>query len=371
MGDSGLRLRYERGPDFFRFLSMQGEDFRVFLGEEPREDRPPTQQAERSVHLVATFSHRMGYIDGVAQSIGYLGDFRVHRSRKLPIIWRKAYADLIRNTQIIDEIKNCTRCITAVIDENTPAMRALVEPKKKTSFRYIPIDRYRTVSILGKLPWSRLLHRSSLHSRTLRARRAEKGDRVRLLAFLDRNAKLRPYGFPAEIEMARRERTWPEFSIESFWLTENRDGEILCAFAPWSPSPAKRIIIDRLPSGSAFTLWLAKLFGFYTPRLQEELQITTLTWLETEARLSLADKQSVFRFTLDSFFCSSTPGYRFNAQNSMIAFCDFDQEPLIGGLSGYITQQIPMTLYEVTADQAKTQAQTERLRPSGFEIALV
>jgi len=358
---TGLVLRYDRKPDFFRFLEFQSDAHWVFTGSS-------TPNSE-SVELVSTVSLRNGYMHGVLKRVGYLGDLRVHSSPRLTALWRKAYGDLLRQSASIEELEGCESFLTAVINENQGATRALVHPKRDFGYRYTALSPYRMVTLLGRVPGSRFF--TPGEKRAYSWVRSTPKDRDELEAFLDAMGRTRPWGFVGKEELEHRLRAWPNFSIHSFWICRAKSGgRVLGAFAPWSPAPAKRILVDRFPRGTGPLLQIARALGVPVPRPGGELRLNYLTWLELDPSLPLTQRQSMLREGLRSY----EESIRGDSSRSLVAFCDFDQEPLACGLRGYLMQETPMTLYAVSGShqsEPPCPPGISKLRPPGFEMALV
>jgi hypothetical protein len=355
-GDSrpgGMRLRYERSPDFFRFLSFQGNKSHVFIGSE-----------ESSIDFVCSLTLREAHgSEGVTQ-VGYLGDLRVHSSPRLTVAWRKTYGELLRRRHEVTELRSCEGFLTAILRDNLAASHALVTPRKDLGYRYDALCDYRMVTLLGRWPGG--LNTSPLAE----WKNAQPGDQSELIEFLDRCGRSRPWGFVAPSEFTHRLRTWPGFSVSSFWIArEQTRGRVIGAFAPWSPSPHKRILVEKLPRSLALALRPFRWLGLPIPAPGEELRVQYLTWLELDPALSLRMRQELFRAGLNAYWRSPS-----RPRSSLLAFCDFDSETLSPGLPQYLKTETKLTLFQVVASSEplpSAGAFGPGCRPPGFEMALV
>jgi hypothetical protein len=76
-------------------------------------------------------------------------------------------------------------------------------------------------------------------------RRADERDVPRVAAFLDDDARRRPFGYVfTEEELRRRLETWPGLTPASFYLAEGGAGELAGCLALWDAAPVKRTVVQ-------------------------------------------------------------------------------------------------------------------------------
>lgn len=371
MSGTQLRLRYLRSPDFFSFLQDQSKEFFVFIYENPKGD----------ILGVGTLSLRDAYLHGKQIPLGYLGDLRIKTDRKLAVVWRQFYASLLQKASQIQELRGCQHFITAVLDDNPIARNALIE-KSSAKFKYIPLFHYEMVNLLSKFPWP-----SDSYSKFI-CRRATEEDRDVLWKFLSEQNKKTLFGFTDD-EWNRRLKTWPDFDVTRFWICKKRrhlnsanferahskqENPILGCFATWSPTPHKRILVEKLSLPTQ--LFFSTLRGLGAPKVKlgQVLPVTYLTHLYTLDSLSSEDRSSVFSALLHEYVQSDP-----HAKDSLISFCNFKNQPLLERFFPWITQKVPITLYQVIPNfkdisnehlDLSRHPELMNVTP-GFEIALV
>lgn len=350
MHGAGLHLRYERAPNFFRFLEYQSDTAYVFYVRKPA----------GTIGGMGTISIRPGYIHGILTSVGYLGDLRINRDRRLARRWRQFYAALLAAAPEMPELQYCRHFLTAILDTNHAARRALVEAPR-APFRYQELAPYRMVNILGRFPWPR-------PGRTgpWRVFTPAPEDMPRVFAFFDMQNGRKAFGF-APGEWQRRLEHWQGFGPDNFVVCAV--GDRLCGvFATWTPYPAKRIVVTRLPRLAHWLCRGLRRCGLDAPCSGQPLQVLYLTALHIDETLPDARRATIFGAMLDFLW---QRGDTRSAQ--VLAFCDFVQRPLAAALTGYLTHTTPLCLYQVRHTDAAidTAISTSGMFPPGFEMALV
>ena len=348
MNAAKLNLRYERKPDFFRFLKFQSDRSLVFIARDERNE----------LGSVATVSIRPGYVGGHKENVCYLGDLRIGMNRRIVLNWRKLYSEIIHHAPDLRELGNSRSFITSIIDDNKLARAALVQ-SKKAEFEYRHLSSYKMVNLLARL-------KSGKPAGGIEIKLASLQDLPKVFQFLDKKHIHRAFGYD-ESEWKRRLCVWPGLSAESFVLA--LDGsEIKGVFALWSPASAKQIMVDRLPAvlRSAFTAFrpvLPKL-----PRVGQALSITYLTHLHLEDKLQEKERALIFRQMLDFVYDE-----KLARQAQFLSYCDFNSHSLLPALSGIISHKTPISLYQVVGKKWANCPELQTLgdRPPAFEMSLV
>ena len=337
MEGQSLRLRSDRSPDFFRFLRYQGPEHAVVL-----------HRGQEGIDGLGTLAFRNGYVNGRLCRVGYLGDLRIAFRRALIREWRKCFSELL-------EACGDVRFLTAIIDENARAQNALIR-STKAPFRYRRLASYWMVNVLAGLPFVSAIPNSD----GIACRRALATDVVALRAFLDSQHRAKAFGYAfAEGELERRFETWEGFSISSFFLA--LDGRrIVGCFAPWSPSDAKRNIIERVP-------WYLTVLRpiLRIPRQGQAVYANYLTHLEIDPSLGSADRRRVFSALFRYYYA-----HHRDRTAHVVSFCDYSATRFHEGLGGFVLQKIPMTLFSVAHVDSHEQS-IDGCEEPGFEMALV
>ena len=353
-------ISYEREPNFFKFLSFCGPLSFIFL---------IRLKKNGEILGVGTLVLRPGLIKGEKKWVGYLGDLRVKPNPRASVIWRKFYGDLLSNSDLIEEFGGCEFFYTSILKENLKAMNALVH-NKKNPFQYFHLMEYKMVNILIKYPELRLLPNFQKIELDVHFSRACLGDKEEIIKFLRCQNKKRAFGFCFEEhydELNFRLDKWDNIVLENFILAKDKKGQIKGLTLLWSPSPSKKIKIEKLPPSLKFYFLVQGLLK-KSPQEGEELEVLYLNFLEIDQSLKEVDKKLIFSSMIDYV-------YRLPQSKSFhaISYCSFEKT-LFDNLEGYVMHSTALSLYlvqrrkkigedEVTPDLG--------LLPPGFEMSLV
>lgn len=337
MDTDKLVLTYIREPDFFTFLTYQGNEIFVFCSENEKEE----------ISGVATLTIREGYVNEKTARIGYLSDLRVKRelmSKNFSKVWKECMGELILKIKEIPELK-CDYLITAIMAGNKAAKKSLVnQPKNK--FHYEKLCNYRMVSIVTayrQLPFSLGMNVSRCT------------DMSEVLDFLEKENQTRQFGFTRKF-IQKAIINWPGLDLNSFIKVE-KNGKILGMCATWNPSPTKKIIFEKLPLGLKLLNFMAS-FITKTPKEGKELEVQYLNFLVLKEKNALAAiinflrAQGVFK------------------QFHLLGFVDYAHAPLKGLLRHCILDETKLELYQVVSKEHIDDIVKLDGIP-GFEISLV
>lgn len=348
LGGEGLKIRFVRSPDFFSFVRCRSEDGRVFLG----------RNGAGRLGAMGTLNLRPAYVNGELATVGYLGDLRVTPDRRLARGWREFYGDLLIEARNMADLGYCRHFLTSVMASNPAALAALVR-NGRNPFSYRKVCDYQMVNVLGRLP----SQRARVAGLELSVSTA--ADMDALTNFLDGENRLAALGF-TRAEWPRRLSAWRGFGPESFVIAR-RGGRIAGCLAPWSPSHAKRIVIERLPPLTRLGFDVLRLARPNIPRQGGELEVSYLTHLQITHEEPIEERRRIFRAMLDFAIDEKLAG-----EASLLSFFDDLSAPLMPASMPYLLQRSEMALYLVTPRSGKDSADGELGRlPPGFEIALV
>lgn len=356
MQTSSFDVQYRRAPDFFRLLRYQGARSYVFIGVD----------ADGKVQAVASLTLRPGWVNGVATTVGYLGDLRVGTDRRIIASWRACYGAMIKSALGIDELADCTAWFTVILDANTLARRALGSSKAGAP-RYVELARFTMRNFVARLPGARHYDAPRTKEQS-NVRSAGPEDLEALTRFFDEENRMLALGF--RDELARRLREWDGLELSRFVIVRE-GGEIVACFAPWSPSAAKETVVSRVPATLALLGRVAARLAsgwIRVPAPGEPLRVGYLTHLTFARRLGDAARADAFRAMLDYVFDDWS-----RLSWHCVAVADFEAWGLASRLRGYLQQPVPITIYGVVAPNA-TDAAVEDLRragPPAFEMAIV
>lgn len=223
--ETELALSIRRDPDFTALLRLQSPDWECWVAEE-----------EGRVEAMASLVFRDGYLGGEIRRVGYLGDLRLSPRVQGRHLLNRVYGPTLAESAAA---RGCVASLTAVIASNERALRALTAQNRRQQGmpRYTPLRDFRIRNVHLTLP--RFPKRSAF-----RVRRAADADIPALAAFLDADARRRPFGQPMpESELRRRLAEWAGLRIESFYLAEDAAGAMVGCLAVWDAAPVKRTVV--------------------------------------------------------------------------------------------------------------------------------
>ena len=353
-------ISYDRKPDFFKFLSFCGPLFFVFL---------VRLKKEEGICGVGTLVLRPGFIQGENKWVGYLGDLRIQPGPRASVIWRKFYGDLMNHAHSIEEFGGCKFFYTSILRENQKAMNALVF-NKKNPFQYFPLAQYKMVNILIRLPghYFKSTRKKSLND--IAFSRGCLEDKEEITEFLRSQNKDRAFGFCFEDkfdEINFRLERWSHSLLENFILARDKKGKIMGLTFLWSPSPSKKIKIEKLQTSLKLYFYLQKIFK-KSPKEGGELEVLYLNFLELRKSLSESDKRQLFSSMINYIYdLPISRGYH------ALSYCAFEGTPT-DNLKGHIKHETSLSLYLVQRRQKMGEdgpMPEIGIIPPGFEMSLV
>jgi hypothetical protein len=346
--ETELALSIRRDPDFTALLRLQSDDWECWVAED----------AGR-VEAMASLVFRDGYLGGERRRVGFLGDLRLSPAVQGRHLLNRVYGPTLAQSAAA---RGCAASLSAVIASNERALRALtVQNRRQRGMpRYTPLTDFRIRNVHLTLP--RLPKRSAF-----RVRRAAEADLPALAAFLDADARRRPFGQPMpKAELRRRLAEWPGLSIDSFYLAEDRDGALAGCLAMWNAAPVKRTVVAayrgkmrRIKTGYDIA---ARLLRF--PRLPDPGE--ELRYLYATHQAVPSDDPAVLRALLERVYADHRrSGY------VLLSFFGPEGDPMEPAFRGFQFTDLPARLFVVTPPGVEPPPECLAPGRPGFEMALV
>lgn len=353
--EGSLVLSTRRDPDFFALYDIQRGAYRCHLYDD-------------AFQGMATVLDRDGFLDGVAQRVGYLGDLRIRgtsRERvRFPALYGRGLADHSASS-------GCRAYYTAVLAENALAIASLTQKtgddkrarRRRAQPLYTLITPYQMASIQVVVPPALLRARAPAG---VQVRTAVVEDVPRIARFLHEDHQARAFGYRFDTgELEHRLAHWPGFSLDNTFLVEGGDGALLACATAWDPSPVKRYRVLRW--AGAMRALRASMRGASAvlgcpplPRTGEDFRTLYLTNLSVKG-----DDPLVLRALLGAVY-----PHAWRARAHLMALPLWgDHDPHAEALRGFLVQRLAFSLYGVTLPDSPRAAPWPRGRP-GFEIAL-
>jgi hypothetical protein len=217
-----VTIRIDREPDFFALNRLEGERWRVGLGER-----------NGSVVGCIAISERRSFANGSVTRIGYVGDLKVHPSH--------------RDTRVADALSHYAQRACSDLPTDAPVMitvlggnrameRRLAGPRGVPAFNRLATIRTHSIPIL----WRRAINDSD----SIRISPAEWSD---LEEMITRWARVGPSRQLAPVLTAEGLAKWireaPGLDISSYRLARAPGGRLLGFFALWDQRPFKQLTV--------------------------------------------------------------------------------------------------------------------------------
>lgn len=348
METDGVAVEYDRSPDFFKFLDMQFKRYYVFIFR---------IKPEGDIYGSATIGIRDGYIKGEIEEIAYFGDLRMAKKRKIRLLWKNNYNQMLDALTSIEELKHIKHIYTAIMGENSAAIRSLIKNKKNT-FSYLPMHHFNMVNIIMKKPLKK-----DPNTLKLKVRFATQKDSEYVFNFLDQEQKKRAFGYPfTKSYTDNRLKTWPGLKIVDFIIIE-RDKKIIGACNLWAPDKFKRINLTSLTKSLKIVSKFMNVFKDF-PRIGEPLKILYINNFEIDGKNKR--EKSLILNTLLHFIFTHKKKYSFH----QVAFKDIHIENLSKSLNNFYVQKESINVYQVITKGNELYNLQLQL-PESFEMSLV
>ena len=220
-----VSLRFEREPNYFHAVSVQGDRHHALVARDA---------ANARISAMHTRVVRRVYIDGIVQRLGYLGQLRTDDS--LPKgFWR--YRRLMREgfeagRRLCRAADELPYDLTSILADNRPARRFL-EAGLRGLPRYTPVANWHTLVFSSRT-------RPGRSSAVRRASHADVPAIARLLNDCNARMQFAPVWTEADLLCARRSRG---LSPTDFVVAES-DGRLSACVAVWDQRAFKQTIVD-------------------------------------------------------------------------------------------------------------------------------
>jgi len=341
-----LELAQERDPSFFALLDLHAAPYDTWIAEND------ALGVASAGSIVVHPAHVLGQV----RQVGYTADLRAlpafARMRAVPTAYRVAMREAERR-------HGAELFYTTVLGSNRVWLNAIARSERRAEMPlHRLICRFHMTAVQFTFKNKR---RASVN-----VARATHSDADALLAFLSASARERMFGYVVnEALFAQRLKRWPGFSISSFFIARDRQGNIVGCLAPWDSTPVKRSRIiqydTRLSRLKLIYDAAARVFGFVPlPNPGELFRYSYLTHLEIAD-----DNPLVLRDLLRAAYAELRP----RDLHFMAAMIPRGS-PLAKAFGDFFVDRTEFNLYAVV-EKASPLANTDftSLRP-GFEMAL-
>lgn len=295
-----ISLRYDRSPDFFAFLKVQGTHSVVFIMENDGQ----------TIGGVGVVTSRECLVGGRVAVVSYLSDLRTDTklSKRTRVQWRQLYEEIVENCREIDEFGNPEYLYSAILDDNKAAIRAFAKEDGRP--RYLSIVTYKTINIFGRFTriGGKIRHYLRANSK-YQYRFATKDDYFALKEFLyfENSKKRLAYNFTKKDdgELERRLKVWPDFKLTDFFLALEGEKIVGC-FAPWSGSTLRKLVVVEAS-------FLYMVIGRILPLLGRDivapgkaLNVQYITTIEVDSAKDVNERKEIFGNMIDELFFRRT-----------------------------------------------------------------
>lgn len=345
---AGMSFRFERAPDFFALHNAHSPDNATWIV--TRED---------SIVSITSVIIRPAYIDGSVGTVAYVADLRQSSGRGVSGLWRKvAFA-------VLDEIRrNYSPALAyfSILRDNRIALSSILESRFGKRLGLGRLRSYRTVSVVGMLPWRRW------GRRRFDIRRASSSDSENLREFMDAQSRDLQLSPVFDWQTWRRRTTdWPGFGVENFLIARDSHGHIVGCVAPWDSSAINKIVIDALPKRVEYLRKGLNAASVITQRPQISIGESTHLPDMSLTHIRVKDRDpGILAELLTVAFREMIRTRR----HATLTFCLYDEDPLWRALRNMIYTTVPMDLYYMSLDDSAKLTLNKALWP-GFESYMV
>lgn len=342
-----------RGPDFFALGRAQGRKSFVIL----------MRNDDETLGGIAALSVASMVVKGKPGALIYASDLRLSNnlSRKTRLQFHQWYEELALRCAEIEEFEGSPFMVTSIFDENTAAVRALVDKKKtRREPLYRPLFPYQNINVVGR--WRKVRQRA--------IGTGPAGHAEELQTFLLSN----PEG--ADIVWAPNELSRKLEALGlgySDFIVARRDGNICGACLPFTDEAFRRTVLHNLHPGVKWVGRILPLLGKPGFREGTPLRNGFLGFLKLQAR-DEEDRADIVAALLEEFLQRERRLPRAGRCHT-ITVMDAQANHLDQGLKarGFLFTRLPATLYQVVHrknfQRPRLLRAAKRRRPD-FEVGL-
>lgn len=347
--EADVVLSVRRDPDFDLLYRLQSPSWDSWVVE-----------LDGCVAAMGTVLVREGYVGGERCRVGYLGDLRISPAAQGRFLLDRLYRSLLEEAA---SRYQCDVFLTAIIASNERALRALTVRNERTARRGRPLYTRLMDFDIRSL---HLLTIPAVASQSIRVRRGREEDVPRIARFLDDDARRRPFGHVmGEAELRRHLTTWPGFSIESFYLAEDRAGELRGVIALWDAAPVKRMVVQAYRGAMRRIRFSYDVAATVLGRPRLPTPGSPFRYVYVTHQAVRADDPDVLRTLLST----AARDVR-NSGHHFMSICAPKSSAVDRATRGFVKTNLPARLFVVTLPGRRIDPIWFSDRP-GFEMALV
>lgn len=218
--------RLERPNSFFDQYKLSTDDYVTFV----------LRDGANVVRAMASILFKKAYVNSQEQTIGYVTDLRVSKSRKATLSWTKEFVPALLEER---EKRGCQFVFSELEQYENIAYNTLLRRRNRSTRmpRYHLFRKFFLIAIFGRSVFSQ----PPLEGIRIDYGRTEDADII--TRYLQEKSVRRPlrYNFSTE-ELERRCRTWPNFSLQNFIIARNYQDKVIGVMAPWNNRDVQRVI---------------------------------------------------------------------------------------------------------------------------------
>ncbi len=227
-----------RSHSFFDQYKLTSDDFVTYV----------LRDEERKIHALASMVFKKGYVNDQEQTVGYVTDLRVSRSREATLSWAQEFVPQFQKAR--DE-RGCVYVFSDLEQYESQAYNMLLRRRNRNTKlpRYHLFRKFSIIVVYGKKYFA------DLPLSSIKIDYGRREDIEALSHYLLEKSVRRPLRYnlrPEELE--RRTRSWPNFSIQNFLVARNVNGDIIGCMAPWNNRDIQKIQVHRY-HGKSFQVY--------------------------------------------------------------------------------------------------------------------
>jgi hypothetical protein len=331
-----ISVSFRREPNYFAAHDCEGEFVQVIVAR----DRPSSQ-----IVGMGSRSLRELYVDGAAQTIGYLSGLRIHPAHRGGTMLARGYRFLRK----LDEDQRAAYYLTTIATENRPALEALVGGRGGLPY-YERIGQYVTWIVPRKVKWEPPSRQPTARQHQIRP--INQGDVPELLRFIHQCAGSRQF-IPRyqESDFCFPARKFPGMSSKDLWGLWV-DGALVGTLGIWDQRGIKQVVVERY---GWWLQWLRPLYNCWAkvvgrPSFPQPGECLPL--VATALPLATPDGVALFGKLIDEV-ANHLPDH---AEAMMIGMSEND--PLTDTLRRRAIQNYKTEIYVVAWDELKLRSRS-------------